>query len=85
MELFVDTWFMQSMLRAHIYNDLRVRTDPANEDPRLSRSATEMTYQLDDVAGLEEGTYVLFVQARHVNSPSSLELINFQVARATAQ
>jgi hypothetical protein len=43
-----------------------------------------MTYQLDDVAGLEKGTYVLFVQARHVNSPSSLELINFQVARDCA-
>jgi len=64
---------------SYIYNDLRGQTNPAEEDPKLTRTSTEMTYQLDDVAGLEEGTYVVFVQARYENSPSSLDLVYFQV------
>ncbi len=70
---------------SYIYNDLRVQTDSADEDTKLSRSSSGMTYQLDDVAGLEDGTYVVFVQVRHENSPSSLELIYFQVGTATVE
>jgi OmcA/MtrC family decaheme c-type cytochrome len=70
---------------SYIYNDLRVQTVAADEDPKLSRTSSSMTYQLDDVAGLEDGTYVVFVQVRHENSPSSLELIYFQVGTATVE
>lgn len=70
---------------SYIYNDLRVRTEAGKEDPRLTRTATELIYQLDDVDGLEAGTYTVFVQARHVNRPSSLDLINFQVETPTEE
>ncbi len=64
---------------SYIYNDLRVRTDPTKEDPSIVRAASGITYQLADVAGLEAGTYTVFVQARFVNSPSSVGVLNFQV------
>ncbi len=70
---------------SYIYNDLRVQTVAADEDPKLSRTSSSMIYQLDDMAGLEDGTYVVFVQVRHENSPSSLELIYFQVGTATVE
>lgn len=64
---------------SYIYNDLRVRTEPSDEDPMLSRTSTELVYELDDVAGLEPGTYQVFVQIRHVNTPSSLKVLKFLV------
>jgi hypothetical protein len=64
---------------SYIYNDLRVRTSPANEDPKLTRTSTNLVYELDDVTGLEAGTYQMFVQIRHVNSPSSLNVLSFLV------
>jgi hypothetical protein len=70
---------------SYIYNDLRVQDDPLDEDPRLSRSATAMTYQLSDVDGLSPGTFTVFVQARRVTSPSSISVINFQVGTATVE
>ncbi len=68
---------------SYIYNDLRVRTDPAADDPNITRSGTDITYQLGDVDGLESGTYTVFVQTRLVDSPSSVALIEFQVGTAT--
>jgi len=38
-------------------NDFRVQTDLADEDSRITRTATSIVYQLADVAGLEPGTY----------------------------
>jgi len=70
---------------SYIYNDLRVRTDPADEDPRISRSATDIRYQLADVDGLEAGTYTVFVQTRFEDSPSSVNVINFQVGSETEE
>jgi hypothetical protein len=67
---------------SYIYNDLRVQTDSGDEDPGLTRTSTSMIYELDDVDGLESGTYSVFVQVRHVNRPSSLDVINFQVGTA---
>ncbi len=63
----------------YIYNDLRVRTDPNNADLSITRSATDITYQLADVNGLDAGTYTVFVQGRFVDSPSSVGVLNFQV------
>jgi len=70
---------------SYIYNDLRARTDPANEDPRITRSATEITYQLADVAGLEPGTYTVFVQVRETSGNSGVKVINFQVGTDTVE
>jgi hypothetical protein len=70
---------------SYIYNDLRVRTDPADENPGVSRSATEIAYQLADVAGLEAGTYTVFVQLRYVDNPASVAVLNFQVGTETEE
>jgi len=70
---------------SYIYNDLRVRTDPAKEDVRIVRSATGITYQLGDAAGLEAGTYTVFVQARFVDNPASVGVLNFQVGTGTEE
>jgi hypothetical protein len=70
---------------SYIYNDLRVRTDPNNEDPSAVRSATDITYQLADVNGLDAGTYTVFVQTRFVDSPSSVGVLNFQVGTETEE
>jgi hypothetical protein len=70
---------------SYIYNDLRVRTDPNIVDPSVVRSATDITYQLADVNGLEAGTYTVFVQGRFENSPSSVAVINFQVGMETEE
>ena len=64
---------------SYIYNDLRVRTSSAKEDPKLTRTSMELVYELDDVTGLEAGTYMVFVQIRHVDSPSSLNVLRFLV------
>lgn len=68
---------------SYIYNDLRVRTDPNKVDSSITRSVTDITYQLADVNGLEPGTYTVFVQGRFENSPSSVAVINFQVGTET--
>ncbi|MDP2661813.1 MAG: hypothetical protein Q8R28_13880, partial [Dehalococcoidia bacterium] len=68
---------------SYVYNDLRVRTDPAKEDPKATRTATGITYQLADVAGLKTGTYTVFVQAR--KTATGLAIVNFQVGTETAE
>jgi hypothetical protein len=70
---------------SYIYNDLRVRTDPAEENPGVSRSAKDITYQLADVAGLKAGTYTVFVQLRYVDNPVSVVVLNFQVGTGTEE
>lgn len=68
---------------SYAYNDLRLLSDPAKGDPKATRTATGITYQLDDVAGLRAGTYTVFVQARKVNT--GVALVNFQVGTATGE
>ncbi|MBI2890281.1 MAG: cytochrome c3 family protein [Nitrospirae bacterium] len=42
-------------------NDLRPRKDALNyTDPNVTRSAGNITYQLDDVSGLRSGTYMMY-------------------------
>jgi hypothetical protein len=69
----------------HYYanNDFRVRIDPANEDPSITRSSTAITYQLDDVAGLEPGTYTAFVEIMPSAPIGGWAFINFQVGTET--
>jgi hypothetical protein len=70
---------------SYVYNDLRVRTDPADEDPNVTRSATAITYQLGDVDGLEAGTYTVFVAGRLEERPGGAGYINFQVGTETEE
>jgi len=71
----------------HYYanNDLRVRTDPNNEDPSVSRSATEITYQLGDVANLRPGTYTAFIEIMPASPLGAWAVLNFQVGTETEE
>ncbi len=73
-------------------NDLRSRTVPANNDPRVTRTAGSITYQLDPVDDLEPGTYVVFAEFADRGSTNatsywapSIARTNFQVGTATTQ
>jgi hypothetical protein len=67
-------------VETHSYanNDFRVRIDPFDEDPRVSRSQNALSYQLDSVAGLQPGTYAIWVEVGSA-FPVSWGLLNFQV------
>jgi len=76
-----------NMSSDHYYanNDLRVLIDPANEDPRITRSATAITYQLDDVAGLQPGTYTAFIEIMPAAPLGAWAMLNFQVGTETEE
>ncbi|MBI2897810.1 MAG: hypothetical protein HYY06_29900 [Deltaproteobacteria bacterium] len=67
-------------VETHTYanNDLRVRVDPFDDDPAITRTDTAIEYQLGSVAGLEPGTYTIWVEAG-TSYPVSWALMNFQV------
>lgn len=67
-------------------NDLRELSDPLDySDPNVIRNVENITYQLDDVAGLPPGTYMVYVwiqpiAGRNANvSRPAIGFINFQV------
>lgn len=72
------------ILDYYLENDFRVRTDPLDEDPAVTRSATDFTYQLADVDGLASGTYTVFVELGAA-PPMSWAKFNFQVGTANEQ
>jgi len=70
---------------SYIYNDLRLHPgDPASDDPRATRTADSIIYQLETITNLTAGTYTVFVQARET-SITDLKVINFQVGTATSE
>lgn len=66
-------------------NDFRVRVSSANEDPKITRTDTEIIYQLDDVAGLAPGTYTAFVETMPAAPLGGWGIINFQVGTETEE
>jgi OmcA/MtrC family decaheme c-type cytochrome len=68
-------------------NDLRPVTDPLDfADPMVTRTTTNILYQLDDVAGLTPGTYGIYAYHLPVagkipamTNPTGLGQLNFQV------
>ncbi len=65
------------------YGSVDLRT--SNTDPRLSRDATKITYQLEDVKDLTPGTYLLGVQVRQGRgAPMTATHAEFQALTATA-
>jgi len=67
-------------------NDLRIRDDPFDDDPRKSIVGTSIEYQLDDVTGLEPGTYTIFLYGKPERSDDyGIVLTNFQVGTATEE
>ena len=67
----------------YAYSDTRVRLKPADEDPRITRSGTAITYQLGDVKDLKAGTYTVFVYVQPADGLGGSALINFQVGTET--
>jgi hypothetical protein len=65
--------------------ELRVLNDPSKADPRISRTATSVVYQLADVKGLEPGTYTAFVETIPSAPLGGWALLNFQVGTETVE
>ncbi|MBI2929297.1 MAG: hypothetical protein HYY24_26835 [Verrucomicrobia bacterium] len=75
-------------------NDLRpITADPLDfNDPMVTRTSANITYQLDDVAGLAPGTYGIYVyhlpvagKIAGLNAKTGLGHITFQVGTATPE
>jgi OmcA/MtrC family decaheme c-type cytochrome len=74
-------------------NDLRLLSDPLDySDPNVTRNAGNITYQLDDVAGLAAGTYGIYVyhvpragRVAGLAAPTGLGFMTFQVGTATPE
>ncbi|MBI2947799.1 MAG: hypothetical protein HYY23_09130 [Verrucomicrobia bacterium] len=74
-------------------NDLRALSDPLDySDPMVTRTAANITYQLDDVAGLTPGTYGISVyllpragKIAGLNAKTGLGHLLFQVGTATPE
>jgi hypothetical protein len=74
-------------------NDLRPVTDPLDyADPKVTRTATNILYQLDDVAGLASGTYNIYVYYLPVTNKiaglkalTGIGHLTFQVGTSTAE
>jgi hypothetical protein len=74
-------------------NDLRALSDPLDySDPMVTRTAANITYQLDDVAGLTPGTYGIYAyqvpkagKIPGLNAPTGLGQIVFQVGTVTPE
>ncbi len=62
-------------------NDFRVLKDATKMDPRFTRTATSMVYQLDDVKGLKPGTYSAWAETMPgtAGALGGWGLVNFQV------
>ena len=66
-------------------NDLRVLNDAEHFDPKITRTGTNIIYQLDDVNGLEPGTYTAFVEVTPSSILGGWQLVNFQVGTETPE
>lgn len=60
-------------------NELRFMRNAAKQDPRVTRTANSMIYQLDDVINLAAGTYTVFADILPQAFPGGWAYINFQV------
>jgi len=72
-------------------NDLRPRSDPLNyTDPAVTRTPANITYQLDDVASLKPGTYMIYTYVLPVagkvpdyKAKTGIGFLTFQVGTET--
>lgn len=66
-------------------NNVLKRTNPANEDARVTRTGSSIVYQLDDVRGLPAGTYTVFAEFTPQSPLGGWAVMNFQVGTATPE
>lgn len=60
-------------------NDLRYLRDATKRDPRVTRTADSIVYQLSDVAGLTPGTYTAYAEFAGQTSIGGHAWVNFQI------
>ncbi len=79
-------------LGSYAINDLRKLSDPLEYvDPSVTRHVDAITYQLDDVAGLAPGTYMIYSWVTPVSGKmasfknTGIGLLTFQVGTATEE
>ena len=70
---------------SYIYNDLRVRIDPANEDQAATRTADSIEYQLSQIENLAPGTYTAYFEVRPSSGTGGHAYINFQIGTADVE
>lgn len=73
-------------------NDIRRRNVSSNNDPRVTRTPSNLVYQMSDVAGLPAGTYVAFCYTRAATGKvpgiqyvSSIGDCKFQIGTSTVE
>jgi hypothetical protein len=66
-------------------NDFRVRRDPTREDPRVTRTADAIIYQLSPITNLATGTYTAFVEVTPNAPLGGWAYLNFQVGSTNAE
>lgn len=74
-------------------NDLRALSDPLDfADPKVTRNVANITYQLDDVAGLPAGTYNIYIyqipkagKIANLAAPTGVGHYTFQIGTKTAE
>lgn len=66
-------------------NDLRMRKDPAKNDPAATRTADAITYQLGEVTNLASGTYTVYAEFRPATGQGGTAVLSFQVGTATVE
>lgn len=71
--------------RSYANNDVRVLRDKTKEDPRVTRTADSLIYQLDDVAKLGPGTYTAYVEVAPASGLGGWAYQNFQVGTTTPE
>ncbi|MCA9597942.1 MAG: hypothetical protein KC776_31740 [Myxococcales bacterium] len=64
-------------------NPIYKHSNPADDDPKVTWNADNFTYQLDDVATAEPGTYTVWIRVSP--SPRSFGIMNFQVGTASVE
>lgn len=77
-----------TMTGAYVFSDLRIQSDPVDEDPWLTRvpgAAGYAEYQLADVASLKPGTYSATAYVQLAGKTGSWAKLVFQVGTAKAQ
>lgn len=66
-------------------NDMRVRSNPANNDPKVTWTTGYVKYQLDPVDDIEAGTYIANVEIADRGNTSDTNFRTPSIARTTFQ
>jgi hypothetical protein len=66
-------------------NELRMLLNPTNADPRITRTADSIIYQLSTITNLNPGTYTAFVEVMPSKPLGGWGVLNFQVGTTNVE